>query len=46
MKLKLGPGGVGVGDPATGIATWSREFLTRSYSAALLLFDNVGSEKQ
>jgi ABC-type bacteriocin/lantibiotic exporter with double-glycine peptidase domain len=43
---ELGPGGVVVGDPATGIATWSRELLTRSYSGALLLFDNVGGEKQ
>jgi CRP-like cAMP-binding protein len=42
---ELGPGGVVVGDPATGIATWSREFLTRSYSGALLLFDHVGGEK-
>src|SRR5262245_57571750 len=41
-----GPGGVVVGDPATGILTWSREFLTRAYSGALLLFDNVGGEKQ
>src|SRR5262249_62101773 len=29
---ELGPGGVVVGDPATGIVSWSREFLTRSYS--------------
>ena len=43
---ELGPGGVVVGDPATGIATWSREFLTRSYSGALLLFDYVGGERQ
>jgi len=43
---ELGPGGVVVGDPATGIVSWSREFLTRSYSGALLLFDNVGGEKQ
>ena len=43
---ELGPGGVVVGDPATGIVTWSREFLTRAYSGALLLFDNVGGEKQ
>jgi CRP-like cAMP-binding protein len=41
---ELGPGGVVVGDPATGIATWSRESLTRSYSGALLLFDNAGGE--
>jgi CRP-like cAMP-binding protein len=43
---ELGPGGVVVGDPATGIVTWNREFLTRSYSGALLLFENVGREKQ
>jgi hypothetical protein len=34
-----------VGDPATGIVTWNREFLRRSYSGALL-FDNVGGETQ
>jgi hypothetical protein len=43
---ELGPGGVVVGDPATGIVTWSRELLTRSYSGALLLFDYVGGERQ
>ena len=43
---ELGPGGVVVGDPATGIATWSRELLTRSCSGSLLLFENVGGEKQ
>ena len=42
---ELGPGGVVVGDPATGVATWSRESLTRSYSGALLLFDHGGGEK-
>jgi ABC-type bacteriocin/lantibiotic exporter with double-glycine peptidase domain len=43
---ELGLGGVVVGDPAAGIVTWSREFLTRGYSGALLLFDNVGGFKQ
>ena len=36
---ELGPGGVVVGDPATGIVTWNREFLMRCYSGVLLLFD-------
>jgi CRP-like cAMP-binding protein len=36
---ELGAGGVVVGDPATGIVTWNREFLTRCYSEVLLLFD-------
>ena len=43
---ELGPGGVVVGDPAAGIASWSRAFLTRSYSGALLLFDNGSGAKQ
>src|SRR5262245_47947382 len=38
---ELGAGGVVVGDPATGVVTWSREFLTRAYSGALLLFDRA-----
>ena len=46
MLHELGQGGVVVGDPATGVATWSRESLTRSYSGALLLFDYVGGERQ
>jgi CRP-like cAMP-binding protein len=36
---ELGAGGVVIGDPATGIVTWNRDFLTRVYSGALLLFD-------
>jgi CRP-like cAMP-binding protein len=36
---ELAPGGVVVGDPATGIVTWNAEHLRRSYSGALLLFD-------
>jgi ATP-binding cassette subfamily B protein len=36
---ELGAGGVVVGDPATGVLTWNRDFLTRAYSGALLLFD-------
>jgi CRP-like cAMP-binding protein len=36
---ELSAGGVVVGDPATGIVTWNRDFLTRAYSGALLLFD-------
>jgi CRP-like cAMP-binding protein len=36
---EVGPSGVVVGDPAMGIVTWSRDFLTRCYSGALLLFD-------
>jgi hypothetical protein len=32
--------------PGDGFVIWNREFLTRSYSGALLLFDNVGGEKQ
>lgn len=35
----LSEGGVVVGDPASGIITWSVEFLARSSSGALLLFD-------
>jgi CRP-like cAMP-binding protein len=38
---ELGAGGVVVGDPATGIVTWNREFLTRCFSGVLLLFDRV-----
>jgi ATP-binding cassette, subfamily B, bacterial HlyB/CyaB len=43
---ELGAGGVVVGDPATGIVTWNREFLTRCYSGVLLLFAQVGGPKQ
>jgi CRP-like cAMP-binding protein len=39
---ELGPGGIVVGDPATGIVTWTRELLTQSYSGVLLLFDRPG----
>jgi CRP-like cAMP-binding protein len=43
---ELGAGGVVVGDPATGIVTWNREFLTRCYSGVLLLFAQAGGQKQ
>src|SRR5262249_13286882 len=43
---ELGPGGVVGGDPATGVGTGSRESLPRSYSGALLLFENAGGERQ
>jgi CRP-like cAMP-binding protein len=36
-----GPGGVVVGDPATGIVTWSMERLSLCYSGVLLLFDGA-----
>jgi CRP-like cAMP-binding protein len=36
---ELGEAGVVVGDPEAGIVSWSREFLARCYSGALLLFD-------
>jgi CRP-like cAMP-binding protein len=36
---ELGESGVVIGDPATGVLTWSVEFLARSASGALLLFD-------
>jgi CRP-like cAMP-binding protein len=42
---ELRPGGVVVGDPATGIVTWDRAFLTRCYSGVLLLFGHPGGEK-
>ena len=38
---EVSPGGVVVGDPATGIATWSVERLSRYYSGVLLLFDGT-----
>jgi hypothetical protein len=38
---EVAPGGVVVGDPATGIVTWSLEQLRRCYSGALLLFDQT-----
>jgi ABC-type bacteriocin/lantibiotic exporter with double-glycine peptidase domain len=41
---ELGPGGVVVGDPASGVVTWSRDFLTRAYSGALLLFDRASRQ--
>jgi ABC-type bacteriocin/lantibiotic exporter with double-glycine peptidase domain len=43
---ELRPGGVVVGDPATGIVTWDRASLTRCYSGVLLLFGPPGGEKQ
>jgi CRP-like cAMP-binding protein len=43
---QLGAGVVVVGDPATGIVTWSRELLTRRLSGVLLLFDRAGGERQ
>jgi CRP-like cAMP-binding protein len=42
---ELRPGGVVVGDPATGIVTWDRASLTRCYSGMLLLFGPPGGEK-
>jgi ABC-type bacteriocin/lantibiotic exporter with double-glycine peptidase domain len=36
---ELGEAGVVVGDPATGIVTWSRAFMAQCYSGSLLLFD-------
>jgi ATP-binding cassette subfamily B protein len=36
---ELSESGVVIGDPATGVLTWSVEFLARSASGALLLFD-------
>jgi ATP-binding cassette subfamily B protein len=43
---ELAAGGVVVGDPATGLVTWNREFLTRCYSGVLLLFAPVGGQKE
>src|SRR5262245_15937154 len=36
---ELTEAGVVVGDPASGIVTWSLDFLGQSYSGALLVFD-------
>ena len=38
---EVAPGGVVVGDPATGIVTWSMERLRLAYSGVLLLFDGT-----
>ena len=38
---EVAPGGVVVGDPATGIVTWSMERLRLLYSGVLLLFDGT-----
>lgn len=35
----LGPAGVVVGDPATGIVTWTLSFLAQWYTGSLVLFD-------
>jgi CRP-like cAMP-binding protein len=42
----VGPGGVVVGDPATGIAAWNWNALAQCYSGALLVFDQARSEKR
>ena len=36
---ELGPAGVVVGDPATGIVTWNLSWLAQCYSGSLVLFD-------
>ena len=36
---ELGPAGVVVGDPATGIVNWSVPLLARCFTGSLLLFD-------
>lgn len=36
---EFGPAGVVVGDPATGIVTWSLSLLAQSYTGSLVLFD-------
>jgi CRP-like cAMP-binding protein len=41
---ELSPGGVVVGDPATGIVTWNAGHLGRSYSGVLLLFDGAAGQ--
>jgi hypothetical protein len=37
---EMGPAGVVVGDPATGIVTWSVAFLGQCYTGSLVLFDH------